>query len=78
MENRIEAIIKERERKKMISELQSAAEKDGHIPPMPRLLLRKMEKPLQFTGGAFWGILLGMFSFVVTYVLVVMIFHIGL
>lgn len=78
MSNKLDTIINEVERKKFISELQSGAERDGHIPPMPPLFLRKMEKPLQFVGGALWGILLGMFSVVVTYVIVVMIFHIGI
>jgi hypothetical protein len=78
MLNRLEAIIKERERKKFFSELQSEAEKEGRIPPMPSLMLRKFEKTLQFAGGAFLGILLGMFAVFVTYLLVVMLFHIGI
>lgn len=58
MGSRLEEIIKERERKKFLSELQSAVEREGHIPPMPALFLRKIEKQLQYAGGFFLGLVL--------------------
>ena len=74
MESKIKEIIEYRERNKMLSELQSLAEQEGHIPPMPLLLLRKMEKLLVYSGGCFWGLLLGVCSTTVS-LFFFMIFH---
>jgi len=76
MENRLEKIIKERERRKFLSELQAAAEKEGHIPSMPALFLRRMEKPMQYAGGLFWGLFLGIITIIISFFLCVVIFHI--
>jgi hypothetical protein len=76
MENRLGKIIKERERRKFLSELQAAAEKEGHIPSMPALFLRRMEKPLQYAGGLFWGLFLGIITIIISFLLSVIIFHI--
>jgi len=76
MENRLGKIIKERERRKFFSELQAAAEKEGHIPSMPALFLRRMEKPLQYAGGLFWGLFLGIITIIISFLLCVIIFHI--
>ena len=78
MGNRLEEIIKEREREKFLSELQSAAEMEGHIPPMPALFLRKIEKPLQYAGGLFLGLFLGMTAIFASFFISVIIFHITL
>ena len=76
--SRLEEIIKERERERFLSELQSAAEREGHIPPMPELFLRKIEKPLQYAGGLFWGLFLGIITIFASFLISVMIFHIAL
>lgn len=73
---RVEAIIKERERKKFLSELQSTAEREGEIPSTPPLLLRKLEGTFQYAGGVFLGLFLGMVAMFMSYVVSVLIFHI--
>jgi len=75
MENRLEKIIRERERRKFLSELQAEAEKEGNIPSMPALFLRRMEKPLQFAGGLFWGLFLGIVTIIISFLLSMIIFH---
>ena len=75
MSNGLEKIIRERERRRFLSELQAAAEKEGHIPSMPTLLLRKMEKPLQYAGGLFWGLFLGIITIIISFLLCMIIFH---
>ena len=75
MSNGLEKIIRERERRRFLSELQAAAEKEGHIPSMPALFLRRMEKPLQYAGGLFWGLFLGIITVIISFLLCVNIFH---
>ena len=68
-------ILERRERKKFLSQLQAWAEKTGHIPPMPFLLLRKMACPLQYVGGMLLGIFLGIFTLVFNLLLFVWLLH---
>jgi hypothetical protein len=68
-------ILERRERKKFLSQLQASAEKTGHIPPTPFLLLRKMARPLQYVGGALMGIFLGILTLVFNFVLFVWLLH---
>ena len=68
-------ILERRERKKLLSYFQGAAEKTGHIPPIPFLLLRKMARPLQYAGSVLLGIFLGIFTLVFNFVLFVWLLH---
>jgi hypothetical protein len=63
-------IIEKREKKKFISRLQTSAENEGHIPPMPPLLLRKMARPFQYAGGVYWGVFLGLLTVLLDYFIV--------
>jgi hypothetical protein len=66
-EKKIARIIEKREKKKFISQLQTMAEKEGHIPPMPFLLLRKTARPFHYAGGVYCGVLLGLMSVLVSF-----------
>jgi hypothetical protein len=66
-EKKLTGIIEKREKKKFLSRLQTMAEKEGHIPPMPFLLLRKTARPLHYAGGVYCGVLLGLMSVLVSF-----------
>jgi hypothetical protein len=69
------AILEGRERKKILSQLQASAEKTGHIPSRPFLLLEKIALPLQYSGGMLLGIFLGIFTLVFNFLLFVWLLH---
>ena len=75
MDKKILKIIEERERRKCLSHLQSQAESNGDIPRMPFLYLRKLLKPLQYTGGILLGLYAGLFSVIINYFIIVLLFH---
>jgi len=66
-EKKLITIIEKREKKKFISHLQTLAENEGHIPPMPFLLLRKMAQPFHYAGGVYWGVFLGLLSVLLSF-----------
>ena len=68
--------IKERERKKFLAHLQALAEKEGQIPSMPFLFLRKMAQPLRYTGGFLLGLFIGIFTIIVAYLIGIILLHI--
>jgi len=75
-EKKLTKIIEKRERKKFISELQTLAEKEGHIPPMPFLFLRKMARPFHYAGGAYWGVFLGLLTVLLNFFIVTLLLKI--
>ncbi|HZX48053.1 MAG TPA: hypothetical protein VFF47_02415 [Nitrospirota bacterium] len=77
-EEEILSIIEKRERRKVLSHLQLLAERDGHIPHMPSLLLERMAWPLQFSGAVLLGIILGLVTVFVAFIIIVRILHLGL
>jgi hypothetical protein len=69
-EKKLTRIIEKREKRKFTSRLQTMAENEGHIPPMPFLLLRKMARPFQYAGGVYWGVFLGLLTVLLNYFIV--------
>lgn len=68
-------ILERRERKKILSQLQGLAEKTGHIPSRPFLLLEKIAFPLQCFGGMLIGVFFGIFTLVFNFLLFVWLLH---
>lgn len=68
-------ILERRERKKILSQLQGLAEKTGHIPSRPFLLLEKIAFPLQYFGGMLIGVFFGIFTLVFNFLLFVWLLH---
>lgn len=71
----IVTILEKRERKRLFSHLQASAESERHIPPMPFLILRKTSRILQHTGGVLIGIILGIFTLIFNFVLLIRLLH---
>lgn len=67
--------LQEREKKRLLKQLQTQAEEDGYIPPMPFLWSRKMARPFQYTGGILLGIFLGLFTLLFNFLLFVWVLH---
>lgn len=74
-DNELLAILEKRERRKILSELQTAAEKEGRVPPTPFLLLRKMAYPLQCIAGVLLGIFVGVFTVFTNFLVIVWLLH---
>jgi hypothetical protein len=70
-------IIEEHEKRKCFARLQSEAEEAGKIPPMPRLLLRRLGRFFQYVGGGFLGIFVGLFAYLLNYIIIVLLLHMG-
>ncbi len=75
VDDEILAILEKKERKKGFCQVQTRAEKEGHIPPMPFLFLKKMSRPLQYTGGILLGIFLGVSILIFNFLLFVFLLH---
>ena len=69
------AIIEALERKRIFQKLQNSAEKDGHIPPMPNLILIKLGRPIQIVGGILIGLIVGIFTVIANYYILVTMLH---
>jgi hypothetical protein len=69
------AILEKKERKKVLSRLQSLAEEEGHVPPPPCLLLGRMAQAFQYSGGILIGVFLGLFTLVFNFILFVLLLH---
>ena len=76
-EEEIIYIIEKRERRKVLSHFQSLAEREGHIPHMPFLLLERMASPLQYSGAVLLGIILGLVVVFFDFIIIVRILHMG-
>lgn len=74
----IVTILEKIERKRFFIQIQAQAEKEGHVPRMPFLFLRKLSKYLQYTGGILLGIFLGIFTLILTYLSIVYFLHLQL
>lgn len=75
VDEEIVAILEKRERKRFFNQIQAHSEKEGHVPPMPFLLLKKMACHIQFTGGILFGIFCGVFILVLNFLLFTYILH---
>lgn len=71
----IVTILEKKEKKRFLNQIQIQAEKEGHIPPMPFLFLKKTSRPLQYTGGILFGIFLGVSILVFNFLLFVFLLH---
>lgn len=56
IDEEILTILEKKEKKRFLNLLQNQAEKEGNIPPMPFLFLKKTSLPLQYAGGILLGI----------------------
>lgn len=74
-DNELLAILEKRERKRLFSELQTSAEKEGQVPSAPFFLLRKMAYPLQCIAGVLLGIFLGVFTLLANFLVIVWLLH---
>ncbi len=74
-EREVYIYLEKRERKKFLFQLQSRAEEEGHIPPMPFLLSHKLSLPLQYMGGMLFGIFLGTCVLLFNYLFFVWLLH---
>lgn len=75
IDEEILTILEKKERKRFFNQIQTQSEKEGHVPPMPFLLLKKMAHPLQYMGGILLGIFLGIFILVFNFLLFVFLLH---
>ncbi len=75
IDDEILTILEKKERKRFLNQIQAQSEKEGHIPPTPFLLLKKLAHPLQYTGGILFGIFLGIFILVFNFLLFVFLLH---
>ena len=75
-EKKLIKIIEKREKKKFFSQLQKLAEREGLIPPMPFLLLRKMERHFHYAGGVYWGVFLGLLTVLLNFFIVTLLLKI--
>lgn len=71
----IVTILEKKEKKRFLNQIQIQAEKEGHIPPMPFLFLKKTSRPLRYTGGILFGIFLGVSILVFNFLLFVFLLH---
>ena len=62
-------------RKEILAEHQAAAERAGDIPSMPFLILRKIARPLQYTGGLLLGIMVGVMALLINFLFFVWLLH---
>jgi len=74
-DNELLTVLEKRERKRILSELQASAEKEGHVPSTPFLLLRKMAYPLQCIAGVLLGIFIGVFALLANFLVIVWLLH---
>lgn len=75
VDEEILAILEKKERKRLLHQIQTQAEKEGHIPPTPFLVLKKTSRPLQYMGGILLGIFLGVSILVFNFLLFVFLLH---
>jgi len=75
VDEEILTILERKERRRFFFQLQALAEEEGHIPPMPSLLLRKTAHPFQYIGGILLGIFLGLFTLIFNFLLFVWLLH---
>jgi hypothetical protein len=78
IDEEILAILEKIEQKRVLNQIQLQAKEDGHIPPLPFLLLKKLARPLQYTGGIIIGIFLGIFILFFNFLLFVFLLHLQL
>lgn len=77
MEDQIRTLLEREERQKALAELQAAAQEQDDIPGFPFLLLRDMASPVQILGGVVIGILLGVFTLLSNFLVVVWLLHLS-
>lgn len=75
VDEEILTILEKREHKRFFNQIQSQAEEEGHIPPMPFLFLKGMSHPLQYIGGILFGIFLGVSILIFNYLVFVFFLH---
>ena len=75
IDEEILTILEKKEKKRFLNLLQNQAEKEGNIPPMPFLFLKKTSLPLQYAGGILLGIFLGVSILVFNFLLFVFFLH---
>lgn len=75
IDEEILTILEKKEKKRFLNLLQNHAEKEGNIPPMPFLFLKKTSLPLQYAGGILLGIFLGVSILVFNFLLFVFFLH---
>lgn len=69
------AILEKKEKRRLLNQIQAQSEKEGHVPPTPFLLLKKMTPALQYTGGILFGIFLGVFILIFNFLFFVFLLH---
>ena len=75
VDEEILTILEKMEQKRFFNQIQSQAEEEGHIPPMPFLFLKEMSHPLQYMGGILLGIFLGVSILVFNFLVFVFLLH---
>lgn len=70
-----ERITKE-ERESALYEFQNMLETEGKFPRTPFLLLRSFKDLLELIGGALLGIMLGVFSVLIVFIVFVKLLHV--
>ncbi len=66
------------ERFNILTQIQQEEQRQGHIPPSPRLWLRIHHKFLEATGAVMLGISLGMLTAIFNFILFVYLLHLEL
>ena len=75
MNDKVREILERRERRRILAELQAAAEERGEIPAMPRLLTRRMAGPLRYAGGALVAFASALLALLGNFFLLVRLLH---
>lgn len=71
----IMTLLEKMEKKRFLNLIQAQATREGLIPPTPFLFLKKMSRPLQYTGGILLGIFLGVSILAFNFLLFVFFLH---
>ena len=75
MNDLLREILERRERRRILAELQAAAEERGEIPPMPRLLTRSLARPLGYAGGALVALACALVALLANFFVLVRMLH---